>query len=85
MEEAGDGVPRTLLACAVDQWASRNDTPFVALLLASGADVCAVDEASEVAPVHQVWEDKDDAVIALDAASMGVATVHFITKMCRKS
>ncbi len=49
-----DGVPRGILSLAVEQWSSRNDTPFVALLLASGADVCMVDEATEVAVLHQV-------------------------------
>ena len=42
------------MAVAVEQWRTRNDTPFVRVLLAAGADLCQVDSVTEVAPIHQV-------------------------------
>ncbi len=52
--DPADGVPRSILDVAVGQWASNNDTRFVVMLLEAGAKIGKVDEATEVAPIHQV-------------------------------
>ncbi len=68
-------MPRRILAVAVEQWRTRNDTPFVRVLLAAGADLCQVDSVTEVAPIHQVRNKILEGFFAIPSARPSAYTI----------
>ena len=48
------GFPKTLLTVAVEQWSAPSDSVYVSLLLANGATLDTVDDATERAPIHDI-------------------------------
>ncbi len=68
-------MPRRILAVAVEQWRTRNDTPFVRVLLAAGADLCQVDSVTEVAPIHKVRNKILEVFFAIPSARPSAYTI----------